>query len=58
MSETVESLTARVEVLERSAVNQASQVLRLVLALEEACKLSNKALENSHLLLDKLGVPR
>ena len=57
MSETTESLSKRVEVLERAAIKQGQQILELTLALEASAKLSSKALENSHLLLDKLGVP-
>lgn len=58
MSETVESLTKRVEILEKAAVNQGRQILELTSALEKAAALGTESLENSHLLLDKLGVPR
>jgi hypothetical protein len=58
MTNAVESLAERVSVLEKVAVNQAKQILKLISALEMVQKLSARNLENSHLLLDKLGVPR
>ena len=54
----VQVLTNRIEVLERTAMNQGKQILRLAEALELLGKEIEVMFNILHRLLDKMGMPQ